>query len=315
MIEWSIHPLHLELKFNWEIARGATSEKVNYIVKANEGELFGEGEMAGLTGRVQSEEDVVREFESLPLGEVQDPLDCEELQVSEPLRFAISSALVRLRCAQAGKTLAEFLNQPEQPMRPTSFSIPLMPIEKVRKFIVDYKVEQYPACKIKVGKDHKVDHCLEVAKWFKGPLRIDANESLNSAEEVLGFLNELQHLPVEFVEQPMPAALKEEYRQLKKRCKVPIVADESLQRETVISDLVDQFHGINVKLMKSGSLHKAVQQLETARRLGLKTMLGCMVETQLSIDCAHAIGSEVDWIDLDGHLFLKSDPYFSQESP
>ena len=69
------------------------------------------------------------------------------------------------------------------------------------------------------------------------------------------------------------------------------------------------FDGVNIKIMKSGGLLCAVSQMQTARDLGLKVMLGCMVESSLGISYALALSSLGDYFDLDGFLFLKEDPF------
>jgi L-alanine-DL-glutamate epimerase-like enolase superfamily enzyme len=49
--------------------------------------------------------------------------------------------------------------------------------------------------------------------------------------------------------------------------------------------------------------------IHAARALGLRVMLGCMVESELGIAPAAAIASLVDWADLDGHLLLAERPF------
>ena len=49
--------------------------------------------------------------------------------------------------------------------------------------------------------------------------------------------------------------------------------------------------------------------IDSARRHGLKVMLGCMVETSLGVSAAAHIASLVDYADLDGHLLLADDPF------
>jgi L-alanine-DL-glutamate epimerase-like enolase superfamily enzyme len=70
---------------------------------------------------------------------------------------------------------------------------------------------------------------------------------------------------------------------------------------------------INVKLAKSGGPREAVRMIHAARALGLRVMLGCMIESQLGIAPAAAIASLVDWADLDGHLLLADAPYTGLE--
>ena len=69
------------------------------------------------------------------------------------------------------------------------------------------------------------------------------------------------------------------------------------------------FSGINVKLMKAGSLPNAVHLLKTARSIGLQTMVGCMVETSLGISAALSLESMADYMDLDGFILLENEPF------
>ena len=49
--------------------------------------------------------------------------------------------------------------------------------------------------------------------------------------------------------------------------------------------------------------------IDVARENGLKVMLGCMVETSVGITSASHLAGEVDFVDLDGNLLIKNDPY------
>jgi L-alanine-DL-glutamate epimerase-like enolase superfamily enzyme len=49
--------------------------------------------------------------------------------------------------------------------------------------------------------------------------------------------------------------------------------------------------------------------IRRARTLGMKVMLGCMVESSVGVAAAAMVSSEVDWLDLDGNLLLAHDPF------
>jgi L-Ala-D/L-Glu epimerase / N-acetyl-D-glutamate racemase len=53
--------------------------------------------------------------------------------------------------------------------------------------------------------------------------------------------------------------------------------------------------------------------VHAARALGLRTMLGCMIESELGIAPAAHIASLFDWVDLDGHLLLAERPFTGLE--
>lgn len=49
--------------------------------------------------------------------------------------------------------------------------------------------------------------------------------------------------------------------------------------------------------------------IHTARALGLKIMLGCMVESAISATAAAQLSPLVDWADIDGPFLTKDDPF------
>jgi L-alanine-DL-glutamate epimerase-like enolase superfamily enzyme len=163
--------------------------------------------------------------------------------------------------------------------------------------------------KIKVGTkdDRKI---IEGIRAVTGkPLRVDANEGWKSKEEALEMIDWMAGRGVELVEQPMPAAMLKDYAWLKERAKLPIFADESLMKASDIPKITPYFHGLNIKLMKCGGVQEAVRMAAMARALGLKLMVGCMIETSLGISAAAAVMPLFDYADLDGNLLIANDPF------
>jgi len=58
------------------------------------------------------------------------------------------------------------------------------------------------------------------------------------------------------------------------------------------------FDGINVKVDKAGGLLAAMREIELARSLGLKVMIGCMVSSSVAITAAAQLSPLVDYADL-----------------
>ena len=72
------------------------------------------------------------------------------------------------------------------------------------------EAKDYPVLKIKVGL-HTDEATVEAVRSVtKKPLRVDANECWKDKEEAVRKINWLESQAVEFVEQPMPAAMLEE---------------------------------------------------------------------------------------------------------
>lgn len=170
------------------------------------------------------------------------------------------------------------------------------------------RVAHFPALKIKVGGPADVETLEAVRAVFSGPLRVDANTGWEP-EEAAALIPELARLGVELVEQPFKARQLPELRWLRERSSLPIMADESAVFEEDLPMLDGVVDGVVVKLAKCGGIGPALRMIRRARGLGMKVMLGCMVESSVGIAAAAAVASEVDWLDLDGNLLLAHDPF------
>jgi L-alanine-DL-glutamate epimerase-like enolase superfamily enzyme len=49
--------------------------------------------------------------------------------------------------------------------------------------------------------------------------------------------------------------------------------------------------------------------LQAARQVGLKTMLGCMIESSVLITAAAHLAELTDHLDIDGNLLISNDPF------
>ena len=90
---------------------------------------------------------------------------------------------------------------------------------------------------------------------------------------------------------------------------LPIITDESSVVPEDVLPLAGCVAGINIKLMKCGGITRALQMIHTARSLGMKIMLGCMLETSIAITAAAHLTPLVDYADLDGNYLIADDPF------
>jgi L-alanine-DL-glutamate epimerase-like enolase superfamily enzyme len=317
MFSWSIKEIELPLKFTWNISRNSSDIKRNFIVEVKNGSLRAHGEVAFNVRYGESRDLILEKFEEFKAAAPQDFTGVESLvafletmDLPQSLKFGIESSFVHYISILSGKSVALLMGTNMVSSVKTSFSIPIMEVGKVEAFINDNNLKRFSFLKVKVNRDNAHDFCQEILRLTNVPLRIDANESFETAAETLKFLENFSNISrLEFLEQPLHSSLHDEALELKKYSKVLLMADESVTKEEVNEYFVERFHGINVKLMKAGGYLKAVKQLRQAKLLGLKTMLGCMVETSLGISSALNISGGVDFFDLDGCLLLKEDPY------
>ncbi|HEX8997416.1 MAG TPA: dipeptide epimerase, partial [Ktedonobacterales bacterium] len=168
--------------------------------------------------------------------------------------------------------------------------------------------ETYPILKIKVGTGRDLEIVRAIREATDATLRVDANAAW-TPKEAIRVIRELEPYNIEFVEQPLHPADLEGLRFVREHVALPIIADESCVTEEDIPGLVGAVDGINIKLMKCGGIHHALRMIHTARAHHLKVMLGCMIESSLSITAAAHLTPLVDYADLDGNLLVRDDPF------
>ena len=159
---------------------------------------------------------------------------------------------------------------------PTSYTIGIDSIDGTRDRA--RRAHEFRALKIKVGGPEDLARLEAARDESDAPFRVDANEgwTLESARELMP---ELIRLGVEFVEQPFPADDLDSFRALRElHPRLPVVVDEGCHDLSDVAPAATYADGVNVKLAKSGGVREAVRMIHAARALGLRVMLGCMVD-------------------------------------
>jgi L-alanine-DL-glutamate epimerase-like enolase superfamily enzyme len=319
MIQWDIKEIEIVPKFPWKLSRSTTNKRTNFIIELKDSGFSGLGEVAYNARYGEKRELVLTKFEDFvgncpeDLNNIEDLTDyLDQFSMPSSLRFGIESAFIHFLSNLSETPVCDLLGVPCITSISTSFSIPVIEAgggENIEKFIKDHQLERFEALKVKVNSENPQEQIEKVASFYKGKLRIDANEAWKDPDQVLQFMDKVAHIPIEFIEQPMPSDFHDEYLYLKKESSLPLMADESLTSGPVNEYFQERFHGVNVKLMKAGGYLNALSQIRDARHRGLKVMVGCMLETSLGISSALNLCSSVDYVDLDGSLLLKDDPF------
>jgi L-alanine-DL-glutamate epimerase-like enolase superfamily enzyme len=278
--------------------------------------ITGRGEGAPIVRYRESAESARRAIESLrPLLEAADPWQFAKLagQIEQRLageyaaKAAIDIALMDWVGQKLGVPLYRYFGLDPRDAPVTTFSIGIDTPEVTRQKVRE--AEAFPVLKIKVGLDSDEQTIAAVRSATDKPLRVDANEGWKSKEVALEKIRWLERQGVEFVEQPMPAAMLEETRWLRERVRIPLIADEAVLGPADIPKLVGAYDGVNIKLDKCGGIQAAWRMIQIAKALGLKTMLGCMISSSVSVTAAAHLSPLVDYADLDGNLLIANDPY------
>jgi L-alanine-DL-glutamate epimerase-like enolase superfamily enzyme len=311
----------LPLRYVWKISRNTSTTKTNLLLRITAHGHTGIGEAAPNVRYGETPKLLQEQFAGLQahgLGEVASLEELDALLAARPvshaLSFALEAALVEWLAARAGQPVWQWLGVPAPATRvPTAFSLPIMEPGAVSGFLREQDASRFELLKIKVNQAEGLDLLREVARAVPGhALLVDGNETWPDADSVLHFLEQARALPdlhLRLLEQPLPAALAADYRYLRSRSSVPLVADESVTDTADFADIAQQFNGVNVKLMKAGGFRRGIELLRRTRAHGLLPMLGCMVETTVGIAGALQISALADVLDLDGFLIVRDEPF------
>jgi L-alanine-DL-glutamate epimerase-like enolase superfamily enzyme len=195
-------------------------------------------------------------------------------------------------------------------------------VDAIDKMVADslLAVERgFTALKIKVGKDLGSDvervKAIHAAVAGRASLRLDANQGW-TAKQTVRALHQLEDagIELELIEQPVPARDLAGMRYITARVHTPVMADESAFGPLEVLDLIHQHAAdiINIKLMKAGGISNALRIADIAALHGVECMIGCMIETSISVAAAaHVAVARADVItrvDLDGPALCQFNP-------
>lgn len=306
----------LELRNTWTISRNSSRCKENVFVKIEKDGVTGYGEAApniryGETPEMtekmirQASGELLRQdfFKYPQVKELLDELIVEQNCAKAALDIALMDWVAKSLNVPLYKMLG--LEPDKTPV--TSFSIGIDEPDIIKKKII--QASDYPILKIKVGNHNDEEIIDAVRSVTDKPLRVDANEGWTDKESAIKKIEWMQSKGVEFIEQPMPAKMLEETAWLRERVDMPLVADEAVMNEKDIASVAQAYDGINIKLMKAGGIQEALKMIHTARAVGLRIMIGCMIESSVAITAAAHLSPLVDWADLDGNLLISNDPF------
>ena len=314
-IEFQIQLIELPLRFEWKLSRNSSISKTNGIITAKYLNYEGLGEAAPNIRYEETPSRLINEFESIS-NELKNDIEEENwtkiiqgFNICSALRMGLDMAFQNLLANISSISLSEKFGLEKVNSRKIAFTIPIMDPEMIPDFIEKENLRRFSWIKIKVNKELALPIVNTVLKNYDGMVAIDGNEAWTKTNEVLDFIAKLDKDRILFLEQPLPAYFREGYEELGNKPSIEIWGDESILSNSEPEYWKKAFKGINVKLMKTGTLQNAIHLLDEAKRNGLRTMIGCMVETSIGISAALSLESKSDFMDLDGFLLLQKEPY------
>lgn len=205
------------------------------------------------------------------------------------------------------------------PLITTDITISVDYIEKMVADSIAAVERGFETLKIKVGKDIGVDlervKAIYAAVEGRALLRLDANQGWTAKQAVYAIQTlEDAGVKLELVEQPVKAQDLEGLKYVTERVHTPIMADESVFGPAEVIDLIRMRAAdiINIKLMKTGGISKAIQIADICAIYQVECMIGCMIETGISVAAAAhlavAKSHVITKVDLDGPSLCQFNP-------
>ncbi len=306
-LDLRLQPLELPLKHPFTIARSSedVARTIVFRLRWNDVEALGE---SAPTARYHESEQTIREhFAQRPLSG-DSPYLLESILDGRPpaARCGLDLALHDAIGKDVGRPLWQLLGLDPSRTPVTSFTIGIAPIDEMLSKVRE--TGAHPILKIKLGLGSEIETIEAIRGIYAGAIRIDANEGWNP-DQAVTILRELARFEIEFCEQPIPAGSPAKLRYIRERTRIPIVTDEDSKDANDLAALIGCVDGVNVKLVKCGGIRAALAMIHTARALGFRVMLGCMVESAICSTAAAHLSPLVDWADLDGPFLVASDPF------
>ena len=252
-----------------------------------------------------------------------DPLKAEQLRVLlqrdlarlPSARCAASTALADLRARGLRVPLAQLLGGARDRL-PACLTLGLADLEATVARAREAATAGFGVIKLKVGSDPAADASRVAAvRDALGPgirILLDANQGYDTAG-ALRFADAVRPYGPELLEQPVPAADLDALAAVARRSPVPVAADEAVTSPASLARVLatGAIRAVNVKLQKCGGPDDAGLMIRMAEAAGVDVLVGCMIETRVSISAGLAVAlgyANVRWIDLDGAFGLEADP-------
>lgn len=317
----NFYKVNLKKKYPLQISRGTHTKSQNLFVEIIKDGITAWGESApGKTEGASNADEVEKELlklidtgiDSLSIYEIFQR--SKELNIPPCAFAAIDIALWDWKAKKAGLPLNNLLGLPI-PSTPTSLTIGINPPEIIKERVEMLLSNPHiKALKIKLGSPDGIEYdksiysqVLESTKKSNISIRVDANGGW-SLDEAKLMMKWLAVRKAEYIEQPLVEGEEDKLKYLFKSRPLPIFIDESCRFSEDVARHYQYVDGVNLKLMKCGGITEALRILNVAKSHNLKTMIGCMSESSISISAGASISGIIDYVDLDSHYNLDPDP-------
>lgn len=325
--EISLYKLFIPLKEPFIISLGPihNAENVVVVLKTSEG-ITGYGECSpfmSINGESMDTCFIVGQYFAR-LFKGKDPLNIEArikemnklIYGNTSIKSAFDMALYDIAAKSTGQPLYAYLGGKNNKQITTDYTVSIGDPKVMAQQALNIKKQGYPAIKVKLGQDGKLDiermKAIRVAVGNDIPLRIDANQGW-SVDEAINTLKGLAPLNIQHCEEPIARWDYMNLPRIKKASPIPLMADESCGDEHDAARLIDinACDYLNIKLGKAGGIHTALKIVELAKRKNMHLQVGAFMESRLAMTAfAHfsLCSPLIEHYDFDTALMFMEDP-------
>lgn len=224
--------------------------------------------------------------------------------LTNPAKAAISTALLDLTGKKTGSSAETLLKVPQATLKKTCYTIGQS--EDIRS--LPSEIKKYSAIKVKTNLSlADAERINSLAKGINGAIWLDAEGASVSVPQYQEFIAMLDKKFIKLIEDPFPGIPDERWKALSGG--IPVFADRPVSSTEDIRLYAKFINGVVVKPLKLGGVFSAKEALLAAQLLGLKTMIGCYVETSVSLSAWFSLEGMADLLDLDGNTRLSNEPF------
>jgi len=202
-----------------------------------------------------------------------------QFEKAPAVRHGIEQAILNLICKEKRTTINELLNIKLKNEIEVNAVIGFNPVEETVRLSKEFISEGFKTLKIKCGRDDFKEEfdCLVAIRTEAGSkikLRIDVNGKWNINQSIHN-LKVMESLKIEYAEQPVSNL--NDMKELKKNCRIPIAADESVRSKDDTKKIINE-KAANVLILKPMMIGGLLPTLEIID-LAQKNKVDCVVTT------------------------------------
>ncbi len=239
------------------------------------------------------------------------------IYANNSIKSAFDIALHDVAAQHAGLPLYQFLGGQKDKVLVTDMTVSIGEPEKMKRDAIKFQQQGFPAIKVKLGEGLEKDvariKAIREGIGMEHSLRIDANQGWDTADNAIAVLNALAPFNIEHCEEPIARWRFMELSKVSAASPIPIMADECCGDEHDAERLIalKACSMINIKLGKSGGLHKGLKMAQLGAAANIQLQVGGFMESRLGMTAAAHLAlcnKAIEHCDFDTPLMYTEDP-------